>query len=81
MAKKVKAEERRRRAPKGHFVVYVGNEMKRFVIPTYFLKIPIFQQLLDEAAEEYGYNYQLGILLPCNESSFINLIAFLKKHY
>ncbi|OAY58620.1 hypothetical protein MANES_02G193300v8 [Manihot esculenta] len=78
MAKRVEAEGRRR-APKGHFVVYVGNEMKRFVIPTSFLSNPIFQQLLDKAAEEYGYDNQFGIVLPCNESTFNSLIAFLGK--
>uniref|UniRef100_A0A6N2MAK1 Auxin-responsive protein n=1 Tax=Salix viminalis TaxID=40686 RepID=A0A6N2MAK1_SALVM len=44
------------RAPKGHFVVYVGNEMKRFVVPTSYLKNPIFQKLLDKAAEEFGFD-------------------------
>ncbi|CAA3026211.1 indole-3-acetic acid-induced ARG7-like [Olea europaea subsp. europaea] len=43
-------------APKGHFVVYVGKEMTRFVIPTLYLKNPLFQQLLDKAAEEFGFD-------------------------
>ncbi|CAK7324838.1 unnamed protein product [Dovyalis caffra] len=80
MPKKVETEGRRR-APKGHFVVYVGNEMKRFVVPTSYLKNPIFQQLLDKAAEEYGFDNQNGIVLPCDECSFNRLTAFLAKHY
>lgn len=39
----VKDEAIRSRAPKGHFAVYVGTEMKRFVVPTSYLKNPIFQ--------------------------------------
>ncbi|KAF9661618.1 hypothetical protein SADUNF_Sadunf19G0087600 [Salix dunnii] len=62
---------------KGHFVVYVGDEMKRFVVPTSYLKNPIFQKLLDESAEEYGFDNKNGIVLPCDESTFRSLTAFL----
>ncbi|CAN4099929.1 unnamed protein product [Withania somnifera] len=68
------------RTPKGHFVVYVGSEMKRFVLPTSYLKNPLFQNLLDKAAEEYGFdNRNNGILLPCDESTFCRLIAILTR--
>ncbi|KAI3899047.1 hypothetical protein MKW92_047208 [Papaver armeniacum] len=68
------------RAPKGHFVVYVGKEMKRFVIPTSYLKHPHFQQLLDKAAEEYGFHNTKGIVLPCDEATFARLVSFLAKY-
>ncbi|KAF9670627.1 hypothetical protein SADUNF_Sadunf13G0088600 [Salix dunnii] len=68
------------RTPKGHFAVYVGNEMKRFVVPTSYLKSPIFQKLLDKAAEEFGFDNQNGIVLPCDESTFNRVTAFLAKH-
>ncbi|KAH7534103.1 hypothetical protein FEM48_Zijuj04G0201700 [Ziziphus jujuba var. spinosa] len=65
---------RRARAPKGHFVVYVGKELKRFVVPLSLLKSFKFQQLLDKAAEEYGYVSKQGrIVLPCDESAFLTL--------
>ncbi|XP_057490933.1 indole-3-acetic acid-induced protein ARG7-like [Actinidia eriantha] len=80
MAKKVEVEERIKRAPKGHFVVYVGNEMKRFVVPTSYLKNHIFQQLLDQAAEEYGFHNHEKIVLPCDELTFQRLTTFLAKH-
>ncbi|KAG5601673.1 hypothetical protein H5410_033043 [Solanum commersonii] len=69
----------RSRTPKGHFVVYVGSEMKRFVLPTSYLKNPLFQNLLDKAAEEYGFDNGNIILLPCDESSFRRLIAMLAR--
>ncbi|KAL7176569.1 hypothetical protein ACSBR2_029992 [Camellia fascicularis] len=70
----------KKRAPKGHFVVYVGSEMKRFVVPTSHLKNPIFQQLLDKAAEEYGFhNNHNRIVLPCDESTFQRATAFLAQ--
>ncbi|KAL0351348.1 UNVERIFIED_CONTAM: Indole-3-acetic acid-induced protein ARG7 [Sesamum calycinum] len=82
MPKKGAAEgelQGRKVAPRGHFVVYVGSEMKRFVVPTYFLKNPCFLQLLDRAAEEYGFDGRNEITLPCDEPTFQTLIALLSK--
>ncbi|KAG5575827.1 hypothetical protein H5410_055961 [Solanum commersonii] len=74
MQKRVEVEANKRRAPKGHFVVYVGNEMTRFVVPTSYLKNPLFQHMLDKAAEEYGFHNRNRILLPCDESTFQQLL-------
>ncbi|KAL6315460.1 hypothetical protein AAG906_000752 [Vitis piasezkii] len=68
MPKKVELDQSRRRAPKGHFVVYVGSRMTRFV------------QLLEKAADEYGYDSHNRIVLPCDESTFQRLTTFLAKH-
>ena len=70
-----------KRAPKGHFVVYVGKELKRFVIPLSFLKNPIFQQSLEISADEYGFDNPNGIVLPCDESTFHRVTDFLSKSY
>ena len=78
MPKQVEIEGRET-APKGHFVVYVGSEMTRFVLPTSFLKNPLFQQLLDKAAEEFGFDNRSRIVLPCDVSKFQRLVAFLAK--
>nr|GMD01198.1 Auxin-induced protein X15 [Ipomoea batatas] len=63
-----------RRTPKGHFVVYVGEEMKRFVVPTLYLKDAGFQKLLEQAAEEFGFHSPKGIVLPCHESVFLTVV-------
>nr|DAD39170.1 TPA_asm: hypothetical protein HUJ06_013493 [Nelumbo nucifera] len=76
---KNQSDEQRRTAPKGHFVVYVGSSRRRFVVPTSYLKNPNFQQLLEESAEEYGFNNPMGIVLPCDESTFERLTAFLDR--
>lgn len=93
MPKKQRKDEGVRRAPKGHFVVYVGEEMRRFVIPLSYLKDPTFQKLLEKAAEEYMFSRERGIVLPCAESTFrrfLNLMdswfyltvnAFLKEKW
>lgn len=47
--------------PKGFLAVHVGEEMKRFVIPTNYLSHQAFSVLLKEAEEEFGFQ-QEGIL-------------------
>ncbi|MCD7467150.1 hypothetical protein HAX54_004425 [Datura stramonium] len=52
-------------APKGHFAVYVGEKQKkRFVIPISFLSQPLFQDLLSQAAEEFGFDHLMGGVIP-----------------
>lgn len=72
------------RTPKGYFVVYVGTKKKleRFVVPTRFLRSPSFQNLLEKAAEEFGYAeaHRNKIVLPCDVTTFRSLIKFLSTH-
>ncbi|KAK9987908.1 hypothetical protein SO802_028147 [Lithocarpus litseifolius] len=69
--------------PKGHFAIYVGEEeknKKRFVVPISYLKHPLFQELLSKAAEEFGFDHQMGALtIPCAEEDFINLTSRLNS--
>lgn len=60
--------------PKGHFVAYVGSNRSRYVIPISLLNIPVFQTLLEESAEEFGFDYSTGIIVPCHEDVFLSLI-------
>ncbi|KAK3412626.1 hypothetical protein EUGRSUZ_I01354 [Eucalyptus grandis] len=62
--------------PKGHFPVYVGeNQKKRFIIPLSYLSRPSFQDLLNQAEEEFGFNHPMGgVTIPCNEEVFLSLI-------
>ncbi|TKY73749.1 Auxin-induced protein 15A [Spatholobus suberectus] len=85
---KYQGEEETKKAPKGQFVVYVGEELRRFTLPLSYLKNPIFQQLLKKSAEEYGYSNSRGIVIPCDESTFErwpfvaeNVKAFLIYYY
>lgn len=78
MRKRVE-DEGKRVAKKGHFVVYVGKDMTRFVLPISFLKNPLFKQLLDKAADEYGFDHSGGLTLPCDEDSFRVLVKILSN--
>lgn len=63
--------------PKGFFAVYVGESQKmRFVIPISFLNQPLFQDLLSQAKEEFGYNHPMGgITIPCSVDTFLDLTS------
>ncbi|KAI3448261.1 hypothetical protein Pfo_004926 [Paulownia fortunei] len=74
-------EGKKKRTPKGHIVVYVGEQQRRFVVPISCLKNPQFQELLEEAAEVYGFHSYGGIMLPCSESTFFRVINFEDKRY
>ncbi|XWS62685.1 hypothetical protein CRYUN_Cryun06bG0032200 [Craigia yunnanensis] len=65
--------------PKGHIAVYVGeSNRKRFVIPISFLNHPLFQDLLNRAEEEYGFNHPMGgLTIPCSEEYFISITTIL----
>ncbi|KAL4572926.1 hypothetical protein LXL04_019714 [Taraxacum kok-saghyz] len=63
--------------PKGYFAVYVGEqEKKRFVIPVSLLSQPSFQDLLNQAEEEFGYDHPMGgLTIPCSEHTFFDLAS------
>ncbi|XP_015951935.1 indole-3-acetic acid-induced protein ARG7-like [Arachis duranensis] len=60
--------------PKGYLAVYVGDKMRRFVIPVCYLNQPSFQELLSQSEEEFGYDHPTGgLTIPCSEDAFLNL--------
>jgi len=62
--------------PKGYLAVYVGEKMKRFVIPISYLNQPSFQDLLSQAEEEFGYDHPMGgLTIPCTEDAFENITS------
>ncbi|KAK9942820.1 hypothetical protein M0R45_008468 [Rubus argutus] len=63
--------------PKGYFAVYIGeSQKKRFVIPISYLNHPLFQDLLSQAEEEFGYDHPMGgITIPCSEHAFLDLTS------
>ena len=64
--------------PKGHFAVYVGknDEKKRFVVPVSLLNQVLFQDLLRQAEEEFGYDHPMGgLTIPCHEDVFIDVVS------
>ena len=64
--------------PKGHFAVYVGEKRSRYIVPISFLTHPEFQCLLRQAEEEFGFDHDMGITIPCEEVVFRSLTSMLR---
>lgn len=64
--------------PEGHLPVYVGEEMERFVVSAEFLNHPIFMELLNQSANEYGYEQQGVLRIPCGVLVFERVLEMLK---
>ncbi|XP_047339604.1 auxin-responsive protein SAUR50-like [Impatiens glandulifera] len=63
-----------RDVPKGHIVVYVGKQSKRYIINISLLNDPLFQELLDRASEEYDFIPASKICIPCDENVFLDIV-------
>nr|XP_027191503.1 auxin-induced protein 15A-like [Cicer arietinum] len=62
--------------PKGYLAVYVGEKMKRFVIPVSYLDQTWFQELLCQAEEQFGYDHPMGgLTIPCGEDLFLDITS------
>ncbi|KAL2346073.1 hypothetical protein Fmac_000073 [Flemingia macrophylla] len=64
--------------PKGHFAVYVGENRSRYIVPISFLTHPLFQSLLRQAEEEFGFDHDMGLTIPCEEVVFRSLTSMLR---
>ncbi|XXG66115.1 hypothetical protein AAC387_Pa05g3659 [Persea americana] len=64
--------------PKGHFAVYVGEKRSRFIVPISYLTHPEFQNLLRRAEEEFGFDHDMGLTIPCEEVVFRSLTSMLR---
>lgn len=59
--------------PKGCVAFCVGSEeeeQQRFVIPVVYINHPLFQKLLKEAEDKYGFDQKGTITIPCHVSDF-----------
>ena len=58
--------------PRGHLPIKVGQgeEQQKIVVPVMNLNHPLFSQLLKEAEEEYGFDQQGTIIIPCHVEEF-----------
>ncbi|EYU37886.1 hypothetical protein ABFS82_02G015400 [Erythranthe guttata] len=81
LRRSLSSEKRSNEVPKGHLAVYVGeSEKKRFVIPLSYLNNPLFQELLCQAEQEFGFHHPMGgLTIPCSEELFIDLTSHLRR--
>lgn len=64
--------------PEGHVPVYVGDEMERFVVSAEVLNHPIFIELLNKSAQEYGYEQKGVLRIPCHVFVFERVLEALR---
>ncbi|XVF46268.1 hypothetical protein PTKIN_Ptkin03bG0014200 [Pterospermum kingtungense] len=62
---------------KGHFAVIAeyGEEPRRFVVPLTYLTHPRFLMLLEQAADEYGFDREGALTIPCRPSELERILA------
>ncbi|CAN1161293.1 Auxin-responsive protein SAUR22 [Linum perenne] len=67
--------------PKGFLAAYVGEKQKkRFVVPVSYLSKPSFQDLLNLAEDEFGFDHPMGgLTIPCNEETFTYVTSSLSR--
>ncbi|KAL5705029.1 hypothetical protein ACHQM5_023380 [Ranunculus cassubicifolius] len=67
--------------PRGYLAVYVGPEMRRYVIPAKYLSLPDFRILMENVAEEFGFEQEGALKFPCEKEEFEEiLIKCYTKH-
>ncbi|XP_021828550.1 auxin-responsive protein SAUR71-like [Prunus avium] len=64
--------------PEGHVPVYVGDEMERFVVHAELLNHPVFVELLNKSAQEYGYEQKGVLRIPCHVIVFERVLETLR---
>lgn len=66
----------------GHFVVHTVNEngeVKRFVIEMSYLAHPEFIRLLEHAAEEFGFEQEGVLAVPCRPNELTRILESKKQ--
>ncbi|XP_027348252.1 auxin-responsive protein SAUR50-like [Abrus precatorius] len=61
----------------GHFAVIAEDEeeSKRFVVPLSCLNNPTFLRLLEQASQEYGFDQDGALTIPCRPSDLEMLLS------
>lgn len=65
--------------PKGFFAVCVGEEMRRFVIPTEYLGHWAFEKLLRKAEDEFGFQHEGALRIPCDVEVFESILRLVGR--
>ncbi|CAH2072257.1 unnamed protein product [Thlaspi arvense] len=66
--------------PKGYLAVYIGPELRRFIIPTSYLSHSLFKVLLEKAEEEFGFDQSGALTIPCEVETFKYLLKCMENN-
>lgn len=69
------------KAKKGYVAVQVGDcsIFQRFIIPISYLYNPLFERLLEESREMYGFRNPGLLTLPCRVDEFLVIQSQIKS--
>lgn len=67
------------KTPNGFFAVYVGDEHRRFAVPTSYLSHPLFKMLLEKASNEFGFEQRERLVVPCSVSTFQEVLGAIES--
>ncbi|KAJ1378366.1 Small auxin-up RNA [Sesbania bispinosa] len=56
-----------------------GEEQQKIVVPVMYINHPLFSQLLKEAEEEYGFDHQGTIIIPCRVEEFRHIQSLIDR--
>lgn len=66
--------------PPGHVAICVGPNYKRYIVRATLLNHPLFQKLLAQAEEEFGFSHSGPLCIPCcDESLFEDILRFMTR--
>ncbi|KAJ6433184.1 hypothetical protein OIU84_020242 [Salix udensis] len=65
--------------PKGYLAVCVGKQLKRYIIPTEYLGHQAFGILLREAEEEFGFQQEGVLKIPCEVAVFEKILKVVEE--
>ncbi|KAL8243304.1 hypothetical protein R6Q59_009562 [Mikania micrantha] len=65
--------------PEGYLPFYVGEEMERFVVSADLLNHPLFINLLNKSAQEYGYRQKGVLRIACHVIIFRRILEALQE--
>eukprot|EP01018_Ginkgo_biloba_P020019 Gb_02938 [translate_table: standard] len=65
--------------PEGHLPIYVGKDLIRFVIDAHVVNHPLFAELLQTSAQEFGYQQKGGLRIPCDVMVFEHILCLINS--
>ena len=68
------------KTPRGYFALYVGEERRRFLLKADMINHPLFATLLEKANEEFGFDQEGPITIPCDIAFFEHIILLVESN-
>ena len=68
------------KTPRVYIALYVGEERRRFLLKANMINHPLFATLLEKANEEFGFDQEGPITIPCDIAFFEHIILLVESN-